>query len=311
MLKKILVILSAMFCADLCAVKHWYVMEDNFSYQSVNHNRAAHQSNAGGWVATAAVASVAIGTGVYWSVREPNDVKMARVDELLKYYSSNLHYALINIKTLDDMRNFVGQSNRFKKETEVFIEMVNRSYAEMSARYNSWVKPWNWNVKMKAAFEKIQDLRKTMRMVEMMITYYPFMVMYSYPFDEKILVQRVQMICLGKSAYPMCSCATSIQQDLLFLKTHHFKVWSEVVLIDMLEQLLSLILSSSTYIEEKRIQEEMAIKARQAEALERQSRAAEHQVGAQYAQAQAQREQAKAQEERNRIEREKLDRDRW
>ena len=92
--------------------------------------------------------------------------------------------------------------------------------------------------------------------------------------------------------YPFCNCVTLIQQDLQFLHKNRFKVFFDLVLVDMLEQLLESIVSTDAYIVEKQTKEEFLLKERQARAQE--------------TQALAQLQQAQAQHERNRIEREKL-----
>ena len=251
-------------------------------------------------LAIVAATTVCVGTGAYLAMRESNAVKIARAEKWLKYYSGNLHYDLAEIATLQDMQNFVNKSTKFKKEMLVFADAVEFSYAEMHARYASWIKPWNWNEQMKVTYARIQELRNIMRMIKMMFKYQPLMKEWNYELDEATIIKSVQTICQGCSSYPLCFCADMMQHDLYFLHKTHFKVACDVALIDMLEKLLEFVLGSAAYVEEKRIQEEMELKQRQAQAQQMQAMA-------QFAQADAQNEQARAQRERNEIEKKKLE----
>ena len=250
-------------------------------------------------IALGAGAVVIAGAGVYCAMRESNAVKIERAQEWFSYYSGNLHYDLAKITSLQDMQQFVNQSVKFKKEMSVFCKGVQRSYAEIKSRY-SWLKPWNWTSEMKHTYLRIKEVYDVVRMIEMMLKYQSFMASYDATLDEAMIVKKAQTICHGTSSYPMICCANMIHNDLYFLQKNHFKVSCDIVLIDLLERVLELIVNSTAYVEERRIQEEMAIK-------ERQARAQEAQVAAQMAQAKAQADQAAAQKERNRIERDKLD----
>ncbi len=238
------------------------------------------------------------GTAIYLSTRESNDVKIERAQDWITYYSGNLYGNLAEIATISDLQQFVNQSLKFKKEMSVFCKGVHCSYAEIKSRY-SWLKPWNWTSKMKATYNQITELNGVARMIEMMFTYQPFIMAYHSNFDESTIVKKTQEVCHGTSSYPMMHCVTMIHNDLRFLQKAYFKISCDIVLIDLLEKMLNLIVDSTTYIEERRIKEEIAFK-------ERQTRAQEAQVAAQMAQARAQADQAKAQQERNRIETEKL-----
>jgi hypothetical protein len=254
-------------------------------------------------VATLAIvagATAVAGTGIYLAVRESNDVKIERAQDWLIYYSGNLHYDLARISNLSDLQQFISQSTKFKKEMQVFCKGVRNSYFEIKARYGSWVTPWNWSSKMKLAYIQIKELHDVVKMIDMMFMYQPLMTVYQEDLDENVIVKKAQAICHAASLYPMIYCANMMKDDLSFLKNTHFKISCDIVLVDLLERALELVLTSDAFVQERRIQEEMAIK-------ERQAKAQEAQVAAQLAQAKALSDQAKAQQDRNRIEREKLE----
>jgi hypothetical protein len=259
----------------------------------------SEENNVGRNIALGAGAVVATGTVMYWSMRESNDVKIERAQDWLTYYSGNLHYDLGKITSVAGMQQFINQSTKFKKEVQVFCKGVHNSYAEMKSRYGSWIKPWNWTSRMKSTYQQIKELRDIVCMIEMMFKYQPLMTVYEADLDEAAIVRKTQAICHGASSYPMIYCTNMIHYDLYFLQKNHFKISCDIVLVDLLEKVLELIVNTQAYVEERRIQEEMAIK-------ERQARAQEAQVAAQMAQANALANQARAQEERNRIERDKL-----
>jgi hypothetical protein len=258
-----------------------------------------HSDDTGKTLALVAGASVVAGTGIYWAVRESNAVKMERAEKWLKYYASGLHYELVQIISFEDMQKFAKKPIRFKKEIQIFCDEVDRSYAEMDARYGSWIKPWNWTAEMKYTHARITELYQTMHLIKMIFKYQPLMISWNDDLDEATIVKNVQTVCQGTSSYPLCACAQMMKDDLAFLRKTHFKISCDITLIDMLERLLEFILGTQTYIEEKRIQD-------QAKIQERQARAQEAQVAAQLTQAKAQSDQARAQEQRNRIEQEKL-----
>lgn len=254
-------------------------------------------------VATLAIvagATAVAGTGIYLAIRESNDVKIERVADWVVYYSGNLHYDLAQIVTISDIQHFIKNSMKFKKETQVFCKGVRASYADIKSRYGSWVKPWNWSLKMKLACAQIKELHDVVQVIDMIFKYYPLIAIFQENLDESLIVKKVQAICHGESLYPMIYCANMMKSDLYFLKNAHLKISCDLVLIDLLEKALELILNSDAYVQEQRIQEEIAFK-------ERQTKAQEAQVVVQLAQAKAQFDQAQAQQERNRIEREKLE----
>lgn len=272
--------------------KLMFILAATFGFSSADENTAQT-------LALVAGATAVVGTTVYWSMRESNDEKIERVHDWMTYYSGNLHHDLAKITNMNDMQEFANQSLKFKKEIAVFCKGVHQSYAEMNARYNSWVKPWNWSSKMKTAYRHIKELHTVVCMIEIMFQFQPFMTLLDQEFDEAMMVKKAHSVCHGASSYPMIYCVHAIHNSLYFLQKNYLKVSCDIVLIEFLEKILDLIVNSTQYIEERRIQEEMAIK-------EREARAHEAQVTAQIMQAKAQSDQARAQEERNRIERDKL-----
>lgn len=239
-----------------------------------------------------AATTVIAGTGVYLAMRESNIMKIERAENWLKYYAGGLHYDLAQIVTLKDMQKFVQKPTRFKKEIQVFCDEVARSYVEINARYGSWIKPWNWNAVMKHTYVRIKELYQTTKLINMMFKYQPMIISWSDDLDELVIVKSAQMICQGESSYPLIYCAQMMKEDLKFLHKTQFKISCDIALIDMLETLKEFIVSTQTYVEEKRIQEQVKLQERQAYAQE--------------VQAAAQLAQAQAQKERNQIEKEKL-----
>jgi hypothetical protein len=250
---------------------------------------------------TATVAVIAM----YWAIREPNNVKIARVQGLMQAYKTTMHEPLSKINSVGDIQAYVGNLLEFKKKNQQFFDLVEFSYQEMQARYDSWLKPWNWSQAMKMACEQIQELYQTVRLVKIMGVYSSCIPMLTESTDDETVEKMIHMLCLGKSLYPAIYCVSLIKSDLNFLQNHIFQNHIDVILSNLLETLLARILVCPMYINELRRKEEMEIEHRKAWALQAQANAQQQQAVAQSAQAYAQLAQARAQRERNEIERNK------
>ncbi len=90
-----------------------------------NHSKHHSNDNNVGMVLPVLVGTgILVGTGVYWSMRESNAIKMQRAINLSQFYSANIHYALSEIRTIKDVCAFLEQSARFKKEMYLFIDLI-------------------------------------------------------------------------------------------------------------------------------------------------------------------------------------------
>ena len=99
----------------------------------------SEENHLGRNIALGVGATAVVGTAMYYSMRESNDVKIDRARDWLTYYSGNLHYDLAKIINISDMQQFINQSTKFKKELSIFCKGVHHSYAEMKSRYGSWI----------------------------------------------------------------------------------------------------------------------------------------------------------------------------
>jgi len=340
--------------------KRIMIMAGLFSIAQVQSIRPKRDS---GIVVAAMAAGVGVGTGLYVSSRESNTAKMQRVASLHEEYYQLVKPLLEHIKSYDDVYGFIAKENVFKRDLDCFAYRLRSSCDEMSARYDSYVKPWNWTIAMKIAYEKIYELHRRFvtdcRLVEEkicdihkrkkildasahsvnLINYYTHLMgAWDERADEKSLVRFVRSICKGSSAYPMCACASKLQEHLSDLDATHDMVPCDYGLIEKMERLLDMIFVSQVYVEERRMKEEQEQReriaqeakelqeriAREEKALqERIARAEEAKASAQKSQAWTQQQQVWVQEEQvrvqkeqtramadaNRIEREKLDRE--
>lgn len=256
------------------------------------------QANFNYWIGVTAISGTVLGTTAYWAFRESNEAKIQRVHRLYYFYTGNLHEQLASITTLQDMIYFLSHSIKFKKEVLVFSDFVHQLYREMSARYTSWLKPWNWSQEMKREYERIKELHNVLQLIDIMICYQPFILDWRNSFDEAAVIKQAQILCRGTTVYPLCTCVDMIKKDLAFLKATNFKISCDVVLIEMLEHVLNFMVCTQAYVAEQQMRHEFNL-------LERQTYAAELQALAQQSQAQAQHKQAEAQKDRNKIEQEK------
>ncbi len=216
-----------------------------------------------GMAAAATVASVVTGTAVYMATRESNDAMMQRIDSLCDFYAGNLNSALLHIATLSDMKKFISQSAQFKKEIVVFHGLVSKAYLDMSVRYASWLNsPLNWTSDMKAAYATIRELHQKMICVMIMFRYQPLISEWSENMSDVVVVKQVKLMCQGASSYPLCMSANMLREDIQLVSNTRLRISCDLVLIDMMEKLLVMVQGSAGYVEERRIQDEIALKQR-------------------------------------------------
>ena len=278
-------------------------------------------------VAIAATA-VAVGTGLYWSMRESNDVKIARVDELNMSYAREMRARLSEIATLQDVQVFTLRVPEFEREVHRFDSRVQSSYAEISNRYHAWLTPWNntdsmqrayqticdlrqqWSIDLRLVHDKIHDMSERMTALHIITYFTPVMASWNYSTEEKDAVKMARKICQGNSLYPMHDSIQKLHNALAVLYKTRQYVPCDPILIDKMEQLNVELLSSAAYIdetrvrkEEQRAQEELEVKQRLALAEEKKARAQQESAHAATQQAHNQKNKNKIARETNRIER--------
>ncbi|MCX5924137.1 MAG: hypothetical protein NTZ68_01810 [Candidatus Dependentiae bacterium] len=279
-------------------------------------------------VVAIAVTVVAVGTGIYLFNRESNDVKIARVEALSRDRAKEIHALLSDIATLQDVQVFMLRVPEFEREINRFDNRVQSSYLEISARYDSYVTPWNNTVSMQRAYQTICDLRQqwatdvrlvhnkmhdmAQRMTALQIIAYftPIMASWNFSTEEKDITKLARKICQGNSLYPMHDSIQKLQNALTIIYKTRQQVPCDPMLIDKMEQFSAELLSSAAYIdetrvrkEEKRAQEELEVKQRLALAEEKKACAQEQAARAATQQAKSQKSQNRIARERNRIER--------
>ncbi len=331
---------------------------------SVFQVQLVQSKNDAGVIVAVVAAGVGAGTGLYLAGRESNTVKMQRVAGLQQEHIELIVPLLEYIKSCEDVYGFVAKESEFQRDLDCFAGRIKSSCDEMRARYDSYVKPWNWTATMRAACEKIHDLNRRFALdcrlvrekiremherkkrldaiahsVKLVDYYTRLMSEWDERSDEIGLVRFVRSMCKGSSTYPMCACASRLQQHLSDLTATRDAVLCDPVMIKKMERLLDAIFVSQVYVEERRMKDEQEQReriAREAKELqeriareekavqERIARAEEAKAAAQQSQAWAQQQQARAQEEQaraqqqqaraladaNRIEREKNDKNR-
>lgn len=265
------------------------------SYYQYPYDMRHADNNANIVSLVAATAAVVAGIGVYCAVRESNQAKIVREQVLLQTYKMTMQEDLSHLATWQDMQTYIGLSHVFQKKHQDFFNCVARSYAEIYARYNCWVKPWNWTKEMKKAFEEIESLYNIIKAVEIMAFYASSMPIVINSVDSTQFELHIHALCLGESKYPASYCVDRIKSDLQFLQTKSFNITFDVLLINFLEKFLVQILACPMYINELRLKEEIEIAKAKVEALQAQALAQYVQANAQYEQANALHRQANAQ----------------
>jgi len=214
-------------------------------YQDVNVSDVFLKS-----IAAVVIAMTVYKTTTYLSGREPNSVKINRVNKLWTQVSSNL-----KVSNVQELQMFLLPCKNL-------VNPILDSSKEMNARYASWVKPWNWTAEMKIACEKINHLATVFR-------YYNVICAWNSFGDDKELVKLVKKIQRGESRYPLCVMVNQLKIDIQLLHSSKYHCGFELVVLDILEETLDTVLSSEDYTEELRLKTIEEYQRRAAQAAER------------------------------------------
>lgn len=200
----------------------------------------------------AAVALVAAlyKTGSYWMSRESNTVKIEKVNCLL-----NQVHPYFKFHTLQDVQEFLIQ---FKELTQP----VACSNKEISNRYNTWLKPWNWSKDMKQAHGHIQILG-------ILFGYQDIICACDELVDENVVVKHIKKRSKGAERFPLCSFVSQVKADLQVLYSSADSCQAcgfELLITPVLENILDTVLESDEYVGELRLKEIEEIQRRAAQA---------------------------------------------
>ncbi|HSW75583.1 MAG TPA: hypothetical protein VLG50_00920 [Candidatus Saccharimonadales bacterium] len=287
-------------------------------------------------VGAVAVTAVAIGTGLYWAMREGNDIKIARVEELSRAYARDIRPKVSEIAALQDVQVFMMRAPEYEREINFFDDRVQKSYAEISNRFHGWFTPWNntvsmhhayqtisdlaqrWEIDLHIVRDKMSDMSQRMTALQAIAYFKPIMNSWNLSTEEKDILKIARKICQGNSLYPIHDSLQKIQNAIAAIHKNRQHVPCDYALIDKMEQLESELLSTAAYVEETRIrkeeqraQEELELKKRLALAEERKAQAEEQKARAVTQQAKSQVNQNRIARESNRIERNRTGQGSW
>lgn len=243
----------------------------------------------------AGATAVAVGTAVYVARRETNEAKINRAYKLIDMYGVKVQSQLSQLMSSADVRYFLSQSLRSKKEILSMYEAIAQLYREIDNRYNCWVTPWNWTRNMKQAFDAIKKLYQEALILKMMIDHAPLLQVDHG--DEQALVKAARVFSAG-TLYPVIYTVMQLQADMRTLRSLTFYIPCEYAYVDSLDNVVHALKCSEAYLQDLREQAKH-------EEQQRLIHAAQQQAQAQQSQACAQMRQAAALEERNEIERNK------
>lgn len=208
-------------------------------------------------IAAVALTYTAYKTGSYLYSREPNGVKVDRLNKLWSSLTYDMHFS-----SLQDVQKFL-------KQTAPFVRPVLDSYAEMEARYNSWAKPWNWTSEMRVAYQKA-------KLLSVLFRYHDIIVDWGQlSSDEQALVKSMKKRNKGNSRFPLLDTVAQLRFDLDTLESSLYTCGFESILFVVLDTCLDFVLSCDEYTEELRLKAIEELQARTARAAERAAWAAE------------------------------------
>lgn len=252
MIKKMMMFLCLGFVVgqELAARPVVFGLEGHGAYGSVGYYRQIDVSDKViKSIAAVTMALVAYKTGSYLHSRESNLSKMDRLQNLWQKLSPSMKF-----NTVYDMQQFLVQFHALRA-------LVLSSYKEMNARYNSWIKPWNWSAAMQTSFQKAE-------LLAILFDFRDIICAWNSLQSEQEVVQLVKKKLQGSYAYPLIKTASDLEHDIAVLKSLQLSVGFEVVLKDLLEEVLEVILSSDDYLQERRAKNIEDLQRRQAQAAE-------------------------------------------
>lgn len=174
------------------------------------------------------------GTILYWVQREPNSVKINRVNDLWSATQNNLY----NIQNDQELENFYTMHKHLDKD-------IRKLYNEITDRYKNKVTPWNWSNEMKNAYEKISFLHGIFNANHIIS-------MTENP-DKNQVIKHMN-IHYKDSPYPLLAAVSNLKSTVSRLKESTYQVSANQLLINLITPALDKILSSSEYKKECELQ---------------------------------------------------------
>lgn len=249
---------------------------------------------------TGALCLIPTATAAYWIIREPNSEKIKDVNNIAQIYFQAPCRQLLSLTTLEDLQLYLEIHPSFRQDVTSLINYEQKPYNAITARYDSWLKPWNWSQEMKAARDNMVEIHKQIQLLSIFVRYTAIIKHGQQPITDSMLLRLINGLNQATSTYPMVDGLCEIQTTIKKLSTYvsYHCAWT---LVELLETLVQEIMCSARYIEERRLMEEYKLKQKLANIEQQKADAQNAQATAQYHQAMALDRQARAQEERNRI----------
>lgn len=199
------------------------------------------------------VAFIAAGvyqTGKYILNRESNSSKVKRALSIW----SQMNTELKQISSVQELQDFIYT---FKDlESDVY-----NSYNSLSDRYGSWVKPWNWTADMQIAYTKMQLVSRIFR--------YKDILLMNHESNESELITIATGSCSMNTAYPICAYVEKLNLDIKNLKSFVDSYKAAAVVLEKISHALQVLVSSQTYVAERRALEDAIARQRLIDAVDR------------------------------------------
>lgn len=215
-------------------------------------------------VASMAAAAVGVGTATYLYNRESNQSKIDKAHKAIELYEKSSCPQLLACKTLTDMQQFLQKYPNFKQKATAVINAVELAFKDMTARYGSYVKPWNWTEPMKKAYHDVRSI--PFNLVREFKHYSAVIAYGKKPMNDATLLKLIVSMGLSSSAYLMMMGFKEIQSSIkvlrLYINDQGLYFDSALVLAELLEYMAQEIIVSDRYMkesiayEEKQLQEQ-------------------------------------------------------
>lgn len=215
-------------------------------------------------------AATALVTAVYWCNRDPNSVKVQQAYNLWSGFES----LLTQVRNVKDIKNALDD---FADRQGVVVH----TYQSLNARYMSWLKPWNWTADMKLAYQKMVILKNLFEYKEI------FDALSEGLLSEAAALNIARAKNSLSTSYSLVSYVSCLRTDLNHIIETFGALscrWGHVV-TDALQKSLDILAGSETYVQERRLRDEVMLKERLAKAEETKASAAQTQANAALSQA--------------------------
>lgn len=243
-------------------------------------------------VAGAAVTTALV---IYIAMRESNDVKVERFYKLQQAYQSTIERHMLSINTQADLISFAKQSWKVKEELHLIHSLVEKSYEELNARYNTWFKPWNWSDTMKISWNQSACLYNKVCFLLDIFKWSRFLEKDVNLLTDQELVKIARTVSASNSVYPIVTCVEMLEQAVARCKWQYSNIGCSFLFIDTLQQIAAALYATEQYANDKKEYEKHLLELRRVKAEEDKARSERDKAWAQQQQAWAQRDQADAQ----------------